>query len=306
MTTATASSPPISSVPTRARDGSPWFARFLAVLWLVVAGTALISGMDYYALPQAQRAFSPLHDLWAPTGKVGHTFGLAGTVMMALGVGLYTGRKRIRVLGRLGKMKAWLEFHIFLCTLGPFLVVLHTSFKFGGIVSIALWSMVVVVVSGVFGRYVYAWIPKTMNGQFLTAEVMARDQARQIEELAHLTELPPDRLRPLLATPAGKEPPGLLLAVWKAVGFRVGLPRRRKRIRRALDGLAVPQRQITAALDMTLEQHRIQTQMAVLRPFLRLFRYWHVIHLPLALLMLVIAALHVTVVSMFGYGWVLW
>ena len=286
-------------------QGSRWFARILIVVWLAVAGTALVSGLEYYALPIAERAFDPLHELWAPTGTIGHTFGLVGTLMMVVGVILYTARKRIHGLRRIGKLKAWLEFHVFLCTLGPFLVVLHTSFKFGGIVSISLWSMVIVVVSGVFGRYVYAWIPKTMNGQFLTAEAIAREQRAHVEELARLTELAPERLRPLLAGAGPNGSRGLVRSVSAAAGYRLALPRRRRRIRSSLEGYGVPEARVSRALELTLEQHRIQTQIAVLRPFLRLFRYWHVIHLPLALLMLVVAAIHIAVVAMLGYGWVL-
>ena len=36
----------------------------------------------------------------------------------------------------------------------------------------------------------------------------------------------------------------------------------------------------------------------------RLFRNWHVIHLPFALVMLVIMIIHVTVVILFGYKWI--
>jgi hypothetical protein len=37
--------------------------------------------------------------------------------------------------------------------------------------------------------------------------------------------------------------------------------------------------------------------------FQRLFRYWHLFHLPLALLMLAILAVHVVIAVLFGYGW---
>jgi hypothetical protein len=36
----------------------------------------------------------------------------------------------------------------------------------------------------------------------------------------------------------------------------------------------------------------------------RIFRYWHVIHLPFALIMLIIMAIHVGVVIYFGYLWI--
>ena len=54
---------------------------------------------------------------------------------------------------RLGSIRAWLEVHIFCGLVGPVLVTFHTSFKFNGLISVAYWSMVVVAVSGVIGRY---------------------------------------------------------------------------------------------------------------------------------------------------------
>ncbi len=55
---------------------------------------------------------------------------------------------RVSVLGRLGKLKHWLQVHIFFCTMGPFLILLHSAFRVGGIVAIAFWSMALVVGSG--------------------------------------------------------------------------------------------------------------------------------------------------------------
>ena len=67
---------------------------------------------------------------------------------MLIGVGFYMARKRFRSLGRVGLLKHWLEFHIFLCSLGPVLVLYHTTFKFGGLVALSFWSMVAVFLSG--------------------------------------------------------------------------------------------------------------------------------------------------------------
>ena len=118
--------------------------------------------------------------------------------MITIGVALYMARKRIRALARLGRLKHWLEFHIFLCTLGPFLVLLHTSFKFGGIVSIAFWSMVAVVASGVFGRYVYVWIPKTLGGQFLSLRELHGETGELLASLVSATGLAEADLRSAL------------------------------------------------------------------------------------------------------------
>ena len=142
--------------------------RLLLALWLLVASASAFVGWRYYVTPLQERVFTDAHALFSPAGVVGHGYGVVGTLLMVSGVGMYSLRKRSTLLAEMGKLATWLQLHIFLCTLGPFLVLLHTSFRFGGLVSIAFWSMTLVVVSGIFGRYLYVRIPKTINGQFLT------------------------------------------------------------------------------------------------------------------------------------------
>lgn len=127
-----------------------------------------ISGYSYYITPIEERFFHDLHTLLKPSGLLGHGFGIVGTLLIIFGVSLYMLRKRYRIFSRMGLLKYWLEFHIFLCTVGPILILFHTAFKFGGIVSISFWSMVAVFVSGILGRFIYLQIPRSIQGNELT------------------------------------------------------------------------------------------------------------------------------------------
>ena len=101
------------------------------------------------------------------------------------GVAIYMIRKRSRKLFTFGYLKHWLELHIFLCTVGPILVLYHTAFKFGGIVSVSFWSMVLVVLSGVVGRFIYIQIPRTIQGK----EIDINDLVSMREELIEKMKL---------------------------------------------------------------------------------------------------------------------
>jgi hypothetical protein len=57
-------------------------------------------------------------------------------------------------------------------------------------------------------------------------------------------------------------------------------------------------------LRLAREQRRLRQQALFLVPFQRLFRYWHVLHLPLATIMFLVLAVHVSVSIMFGYTWI--
>jgi hypothetical protein len=309
-------------------------ARIMLIVGVVLGAAALYAGLDYYALPLSERPFSPLHAQFAPTGLIGQGFGIVGTLMIALGVGSYGLRKRVRWLSRFGKLKSWLHFHIFLCLLGPFLVLLHTTFKFGGLVAIAFWCMTVVVASGVIGRWVYVWIPKTANGRFLGRdEVRGELQAllRDIESRLGMTSeelLDILNLLPTNRTPSGSasaEPIsdrrhtprrgrdrrgrprsefGVFGALMDYVRYRLTRRRERTRFRKALANAGVPEPIRSGVVAGLQEERRIEQQLRMLEPFQAVFRYWHAFHLPLAMVMTIVLVVHVGVAIAFGYTWI--
>jgi hypothetical protein len=143
------------------------YIAILSIIVVVVFAAIVNYGYAYYKISMEERYFHPEHAALKPSGLLGHGMGIIGSLFMILGVSLYMARKRYRIFSRLGFLKHWLEFHIFLCTLGPILVLFHTSFKFGGIVAISFWSMVAVFLSGVIGRFIYIQIPRTIEGREL-------------------------------------------------------------------------------------------------------------------------------------------
>jgi hypothetical protein len=271
----------------------------LAVTWVGLAAGATWAGWEYYLTPRAARPFAAGHELYAPAGLIGHSFGIAGAAMMAIGVGLYMARKRVRFLAGWGRMSTWLDVHIFLCTLGPFLVVLHTSFRVGGLVAIAFWSMVLVVGSGVFGRFLYGHIPKTTQGRVRTLAALEQSRAG-LEQMLRQAGI---ALGPAVSGARGGVRPGLLTAVIDAVRFDLTRNRRMAATRARLARLSVPPESRERLVALLLDEERVRHQINWLKPFQRLFHYWHVFHLPLALVMLLVLAIHIGVAIAFGYGW---
>lgn len=146
-----------------------WIARgFYITSTLAVTFYLFWVGSVYYSLPLEERFYHEFHETFKASGILGHGLGIVGTIMIAFGVFLYIGAKKYGWLTKLVRLKYLLEFHIYLCTLGPILVLFHTTFKFGGIVSIAFWSMVIVVLSGVVGRFLYIRLPRDWQGRELT------------------------------------------------------------------------------------------------------------------------------------------
>lgn len=160
----------------------------LVALWLLFRHDA----WDYYTTPLRIRGYEAEHRFLRPSGTGGHLLGIAGTLVLFSTLA-YVARRRIQLLAKAGPVARWLEVHIFFGVFGPILVTFHTSFKFNGLVSVAYWSMVLVVVSGFVGRYLYVRIPKTIRGEELTLAELDQRVAEMARDAAETT-LPP-RLR---------------------------------------------------------------------------------------------------------------
>jgi hypothetical protein len=272
------------------------FASVVAAIWILMP----VGGAEYYTTPLAVRGYSPVHRLLRPSGPVGQTLGVIGGVLMLMPF-LYMMRKRIPLLRSAGNLKTWLEVHLFCGIFGPVLVTFHTSFKFNGIVSAAYWSMVIVVLSGFVGRYLYVRIPRSIRGAELPrADLDARaDELRA--ELSRSVTLA-DVLARLRAFEQAAVPhsSGDLSLVDLLFG-EMTLGRRVRALDGELGRAGLPDRLRAEVLALTVERSVLLRRIAYLERTRKLFELWHVFHLPLVYLQLVIVAAHVGVAVYLGY-----
>lgn len=267
----------------------------------VVAVTVYLSytGYAYYALPIEERFYDPHHDWFKPSGIFGHGLGIAGTLLILFGVFFYIARKRYNFLGKLIRLKYLLEFHIFLCVLGPILILFHTAFKFGGIVSVAFWSMVAVVASGVIGRFVYIQIPRTIEGRELTLNEVKNMKENLSQELRRRAGgIDDDMVRMILSFTSEAAVKGSFVS--RYFGNRKLMATIRKRLKQK--NVVVGQRKFVTRL--VKEELSLSGKIRRLQTMQKLFKYWHVAHLPFALIMLIILIIHVAVTLSFGYKWI--
>ena len=273
---------------------------------LVATSLILYYGSTYYLAPLKERFFHPMHQLLKPTGFWGHGFGIIGSLLMLIGVSLYMIRKRVKRFSKVWVLKYWLELHIFLCTLGPILVLFHTTFKFGGIVSISFWSMVAVVTSGVIGRFIYVQIPRTIQGHTYSIDEIKAEYkeiiaslinkypslATQLQKFEHFSDSDAEQDKKTFYT--------IFFSVTENFRIRKVLSNL-KGILGTTDIGAAESAQIIKKVRTALT---LQKKTATLRIMQKLFNYWHVAHLPFALIMLVIMIIHVIVSISFGYTWI--
>lgn len=276
----------------------------LSALVLAAFITILYLGYSYYSLGIEERFFHPGHPAFKPSGSWGHGFGIIGSLFMIMGVGFYMIRKRFRAFTRFGILKHWLEFHIFLCSLGPILVLFHTSFKFGGLVAISFWSMVAVFLSGIIGRFIYIQIPRTIEGRELSLNEVRASRSDIGDTIKKLVALDDESYN--VIADSTKQNAGRYHRNFLVRHFRNNTDDRKtiRNVKTILIRNKIPRSQQKKVLDLVKSDISLNRRIERLVIMQNLFRYWHVAHLPFALVMLIIMIIHVAVTIVFGYRWI--
>jgi len=286
------------------KTGYKIFIGILVSIVLLTFVVILYYGFSYYRIPLEERYYHPLNKILKPSGVLGHGMGITGSFLIIIGVVTYMARKRYRFLSRMGTLKHWLEFHIFLCTLGPILILFHTALKFGGLVAISFWSMVAVFLSGVVGRFIYLQIPRSIEGRELTLNEV-REMKTDVAGLVKTTYNLDEESYNIIADSIKKKvelyhKSALVRYIRKYFDDRKSLSNVRTVLRMHL----VPKaeyRQIVSLLKDDINLNRKIERLDVMQ---NLFKYWHVAHFPFALVMLIIMVIHVAVTMVFGYRWI--
>ena len=153
-------------------------------LWAAFLAAIIITGV-YGAVVVFTRQIPPAREIF------GLGLGILGFILMLMTEILYSLRKRSR-LARWGRMSDWMEFHIFTGLVGPYMVLLHTSWKFNGLAGVITLFTIVIVISGFIGRYIYTRIPRTADGIEIESGLSeaAVKQARRLMALWHTIHIP--------------------------------------------------------------------------------------------------------------------
>lgn len=268
---------------------------FLAIAYL---------GAGYYLTDLDQRFFHDQNEGFKPSGIIGHGLGIIGSAMMIVGVFGYMIRKRNRKFSRVGVLKYWLEFHIFLCTLGPILVLFHTSMKFGGIVAVSFWSMIAVVISGVIGRFIYIQIPRTIEGREMSLNELNGLKESFFEDVQSKYKISNETLDFFNKSMEEKNYSDKTFMISK-VSARLSFERELlKKIAVNLKIQKMSDRNRRKVLRIFKNEIILNRRIVWLTTMQNYMRYWHVAHLPFAIAMLIIMLIHVVVVVLFGYTWI--
>ena len=184
------------------------------------------------------------------------------------------------------------------------LVLFHTAFKFGGLVSVSFWSMVAVVASGVVGRFIYLQIPRTIEGRELSlaeANALKINMGELLQKEYRMEDAMVQQITGALR-PASKVRASQMWTAW----FTDWLDEKKKKseVQKLLSETNMPPDHRKNLLRILQKELTLQRRIDRLQWMQKIFRYWHVAHLPFAFIMLIIMVIHVVITLMFGYRWI--
>jgi hypothetical protein len=271
---------------------------------LLLVAACTVGGLPYFLSSPVERVRSPLHAWFRPSGHVGQSLGLLALGLF-LFIWLYPLRKKARFMQRAGPVGAWLDYHVAAGLLVPLVAATHASWRGDGLIGLGFAAMLVVSLSGVFGRYLYGRIPRNRSGIELSRAQVEEERARLLRVLAQSTGRSVAALEAdiaggtLLAAPRGALATLGRLAADEVLRWRDSSRLATHWLNEAGGDRALARKvRRLARRSIALDQ-----QMHLLEETQRVLRYWHVAHRPIALTALLAVLAHVVVAVAMGATW---
>ena len=229
----------------------------------------------------------------------GYVLGIVGTSMMLL-LMLYPVRKHVKLFRSIGPIKYWFRIHMLLGVAGPVLILFHANFGLGSTNSnIALFCMLIVASSGLFGRLFYSKIHHGLYGRKIELAEL-RDALDEVK--TNLGDS--DRLHQVLSDFEKKvlKHRMIIFAVINMLLMRISARLMKFKLAAML--------RKTEASNIEPQQKRMVQQhinryinhilrVADFTVYERLFSLWHVLHIPLFIMMVISGIVHVFAVHIY-------
>ena len=270
----------------------------------LISGTFLAIVISYFI---SRRGY------YTPGDDVGYYLGLVGGVMMLILL-TYPLRKYLQSFRNWGAVRHWFSFHMFLGVAGPVLVIAHSTFQLKSTnATVAFICMLLVAASGIIGRFIYVRVHRGLHGEKLNFKELQAKAGFESEEMHSKLHFVPEvetRLTQFQAY-AFAENLGFASSALRLITLgtrrRIAYAQCRAELRRVMreraevrqwdrDKLRRRLGRATHLVDEFLVSVQKLSQFDV---YDRLFRMWHVAHVPLVYLLVLSSIAHVVAVHMY-------
>ena len=238
---------------------------------------------------------------YKPGDLFSKAIGIIGSAMMFIGAIFYVVRKKVRKLAHFGKIKDWLDLHILLCLFGPLLIIYHSGYTISAPNSaIAYYSMMIVVGSGVVGRYIYRHFQFSLSGE----RASLREMNEEIEKLKERIRVQFSDSRKILEDinrffgMREKKSSGFLHSVVLMIRMDWLDRKLRKEVLRYLKERKYHLLEGSFE-EMVLKLISLEKNVSVLESTAKLFSVWHKLHVPFIWILIVTFLIHIAAVMIF-------
>ena len=238
---------------------------------------------------------------------VGYWLGVAGAVLMLV-LFIYPIRKHFKFTSKWGSVKGWLIFHMMLGVGGPMLILVHSGFEYGSLnAGVALYSMIIVAISGVVGRFIYARVNRGLYGEIVSQQELKTRAGLEQESARSLLSFAPEVERTLLefaqqerdALPGWRThmrrvfvlPVMQWVVYWRCVRL-LRAPSARLAERMNWDAPKVSERR-RLAHKLTRRYLNAEVRVAQFGAYEWMLSAWHIAHIPFVYLLVVSTFVHI-------------
>jgi hypothetical protein len=248
---------------------------------------------------------------------IGYWFGIIGGSMMLVLL-IYPLRKRFRRWAAIGSVKSWFRIHMILGLAGPVIIIFHSGFKLGSFnSSVAFFCMLIVATSGLVGRKLYEGIHHGLYGskvrfeEFYSGDKLASMLLRRsgVDRRQHDDGELSLGERRLITRRTDANDSSIAdeyeeievqltnqqTGVNRSLGFYRSMNSRISKLRRQIDRSDLNQKA------KKLIYHRLKDLRSICSLGTKeiLFSYWHILHLPLFIMLILSGLVHVAAVHLY-------
>jgi sulfur relay (sulfurtransferase) DsrC/TusE family protein len=164
--------------------------------------------------------------------------------------------------------------------------------------------MVAVFLSGIAGRFIYLQIPRSIEGQELSLNdirEMRTDIAGILKNSHNLDEESYNLITSSIKKKVELYHPNSLIRFFRKY---VDDHKTIHLVKTVLRKKKMPKSEMRHIIALVDDDIKLNRKIERLSTMQNLFKYWHVVHSPFALVMLIIMVIHVGVTIAFGYRWI--
>ena len=252
------------------------------------------------------------HEYLTAENGLGYALGILGGSMMLLLL-IYPARKKMKSARYMGSVPAWFKIHMLFGIFGPIAILYHSNYNMGSLnSSIAMLCMIIVASSGLVGRYFYSKIHYGLYGQKASLDellAIADGEGKQLNAAYKLIPEYADTLKKYHQASTAKLSffRSLQRFFWLGINIRLTsmmLPFKLKRAIKIHAAQAGWSKQQTTKNYLTLKRHINNFLDTAIKTcefsvYERLFGLWHILHLPLFIMLVISGIVHVFAVHMY-------